>query len=84
MNDRTIELESESFLGAYLTFRALANFTALAPMRTMFDALREVEGGMEVYRRIGEHLSHLPAPGFEPAGTEIDMSASAKGRHGYR
>jgi D-amino peptidase len=84
VNDRTIGLRSDSFIDAYLAFRALANFTALAPMRTMFDALREVEGGMDVYRRIREQLSHLPAPGFEPAGTEIDVSASAKGRHGYR
>ena len=84
VNDRTIALSSESFLEAYLAFSALANFTALAPMRTMLEAMREVEGGMEVYRRIREHLSDLPAPGFDPAGTEIDMSASAKGRHGYR
>ncbi len=84
VNDRTIELGSESFLDAYLTFRALANFTALAPMATMFNSLREVGGGNEVYRRIREHLSDLPPPGFEPAGNEIDMNASAKGRHGYR
>lgn len=84
VNDRTIGLSSASFLEAYLAYRALANFTALAPLRTMFDALREVEGGMEVYGRIRQHLSNLPAPGFEPAGLEIDVSGSAKGRHGYR
>jgi D-amino peptidase len=84
VNDRTIGLESESFLDAYLAFRALANFTALAPMRTMFDAMREVDGGMETYQRIREQLADQPPPGFAPAGTEIDVSASAKGRHGYR
>lgn len=84
VNDRTIGLQSDSFLDAYLAFRALANFTALAPMQSMFMAMQEVEGGMETYQRIREHLSDLPPPGFTPAGNEIDVSGSAKGRHGYR
>ena len=84
VNDRTIGLESESFLDAYLSFRALANFTALAPLRTMLEALREVDGGMEVFGRIRQHLADTPLPSFQSAGSEIDMSGSAKGRHGYR
>jgi D-amino peptidase len=84
VNDRTVGLRSETFLNAYLAFRALANFTALAPMRTVFTAMQEVEGGMDTYRRIQAHLADLPPPGFESAGSEIDMSTSARGRHGYR
>ena len=84
VNDRTIGLQSGSFLDAYLAYRALANFTALAPMQTMFMAMQEMEGGMETYQRIRERLSELPPPGFTPAGNRIDVSGSAKGRHGYR
>jgi D-amino peptidase len=84
VNDRTIGLRTGDFLDAYLAFRALANFTALAPMRTIVDAMREVEGGMETYARIREHLADLPRPGFESAGDRIDRSKSARGKHGYR
>jgi D-amino peptidase len=84
LNDRTIGLRSETFLDGYLAFRALANFTSLAPMRSMFDAMREVEGGMETYGRIQEYLADQPAPGFQPVSGRIDMSGSPKGRFGYK
>ena len=84
VNDRTIALEFPTFLDSYLAYRALANFTSLAPMRSMFDAMRQVEGGMDTYRRIQEQLSGQMVIGFEPTGDEIDMGGSPRGRHGYK
>ena len=84
VNDRTIALEFPTFLDSYLAYRALANFTSLAPMRSMFDTMREVEGGMETYGRIQEQLSGQMVIGFEPTGDEIDMGGSPRGRHGYK
>jgi D-amino peptidase len=84
VNDRTIALEFQSWLDSYLAYRALANFTSLAPMRGMFDAMREVDGGMDTYRRIQERLAGQMVIGFEPTGDDIDMSGSPRGKHGYK
>jgi D-amino peptidase len=84
VNDRTIALEFQSWLDSYLAYRALANFTSLAPMRGMFDAMQEVDGGMDTYRRIQERLAGQMVIGFEPTGDDIDMSGSPRGKHGYK
>jgi|GEM_PF-367414 len=84
VNDRTVALTTSTFLDSYLAFRALANFTALVQFQITIDALREVEGWMVVLQQARNNLRDRPSPSFEPAGTSIDLSRSARGRHGYK
>lgn len=84
MDDRTVSLTTASFEDAYLAFRALANFTILAPLRTLVEVLPRVEGGPEALQRVRQQVATRQRPGFTPTGAETDPRFSAFARFGYR
>ena len=85
VDDRTVAVTTTSFLDAYLTFRALALFTAPVRTRLLFEALPQVEGGRDAVQRAQQQLGARLAPSFAPAGAGPDITPfTARARHGYR
>jgi D-amino peptidase len=82
MNDKTIRLRSDSFVDAYLAFRALAGFTALVRPTLMLQSLQQVDGGPEVLQKLQQRFPR-PAPTFEPTGPEV-RPIFGPGRHGVK
>jgi D-amino peptidase len=78
---KTVRVRTRSFLEAYLAFRALAGFTALATQRVVLEGVRGEPGGADLIRK---------AQGRLPARAERSFVAAEKtisrpyGRHGYR
>ena len=82
VNDKTVRLRTNSFVEAYLAFRALAAFTALVAPTLMFGSLPEVEGGAEVLQKLQQRISGAERT-FEPTGPEV-QPIFGPGRHGVR
>lgn len=82
VNDKTIRLRTESFVDAYVAFRALAGFTALVQPVLMVQSLPELEGGAEVLRKLQQRFS-LAERTFEPTGPEV-RPIFGPGRHGVK
>lgn len=81
VDNKTVALRANTFLEAYLAFRALANFTSYATSRLIAGWLRDVEGGADTLRKLQERLPSRAQRTFAPTGNEIERSYS---RHGYR
>lgn len=87
VNDKTIRVQTSSFLEAYLAFRALAGFTGLATQRMLVNAIREEEGGPDLLQQVQDRLRRAGVRvsrterSFEPTGTELRRGY---GNHGYR
>jgi len=85
--DKTIRVQTSSFLEAYLAFRALAGFTGLATQRMLVNAIREEEGGPDLLQQVQDRLRRAGVRvsrterSFEPTGTELRRGY---GNHGYR
>jgi D-amino peptidase len=81
VNNKTVRVRAQSFLESYLTFRALARFTALANQQIILEGVRAAEGGptliQEAQRRLPTRLERT----FAPTGDDIPRPY---GRHGYR
>jgi D-amino peptidase len=81
VDDKTVRVQTSSFLEAYLAFRALAGFTGLATQRILVTGVRAEEGGAELLQRAGAGLPSRAERSFEPTGTELRRGY---GNHGYR
>lgn len=84
VDNKTVSMKSADFVGAYLAFRALANFTAVVRQRMLMKLVNEVEGGREVAARAGALWPSRHKRTFEPTSFEIDTTGTPFGRHGVR
>jgi hypothetical protein len=69
-------------LEGYVTFRALANYTFLAQMRSVVETIYELEDGQEILGRIGERIPNAAERTFAPTKRAIESSAFAN--HGSK
>lgn len=81
VDDKTVRLETGSFMEAYLAFRALAGFTGLATQRILLNAVRETDGGPALIQQAQERLPSRLERTFAPTGTTLPRGY---GNHGYR
>ncbi len=81
VDDKTVAVRAGSFLEAYLAFRALAGFTALATQRVLLSGVREQPGGRELIQKAQGKLPSRRERSFAATGTSIPRPY---GRHGYQ
>jgi D-amino peptidase len=82
VNDRAVAVETDGFLDAYLTFRALALFTSSARTLLLFRALPNVAGGAAALEAAAQEAG--VSPSFVPAGDAPDITPfTYRTRHGY-
>ena len=81
VDNKTVRVQTSSFLEAYLAFRALAGFTGLASQRILVQAVREQPGGPQLLQRARGRLPSRAERSFEPTGTSLPRGF---GNHGYR
>jgi D-amino peptidase len=82
VTDRAVAVETDGFLEAYLTFRALALFSSTARALMVYRELPNVEGGRDAMRAVAGSLGIRPS--FNSAGSAPDITPfTYRTRHGY-
>jgi D-amino peptidase len=84
VNNKTVRLRTRSLEEAYLSFRALAFFTAVVRQRMMMDLVRKVEGGPAAIAKAQALWPDRDHRNFDPTAPEVDRSGVAMGRHGWK
>lgn len=86
VDNKTVSIETDTFMEAYLTFRLLCNYTAFSRVAKVYDLLRQVEGSTEIFRKIRDKWPSQGERNFVPTGKAIDRSFLLidRGKHGYR
>lgn len=81
VDNKTVRVRARSFIDAYLSFRALAGFTALATQRVLLDGVRAQEGGPALIQKAQSRVPSRRERTFKATGTSIPRPY---GRHGYQ
>jgi hypothetical protein len=84
VNNKTVKITSPNFVEAYMTFRALAAFTGMAPLRMVLNAVRQMEGGPALINKAQATLPTREQRSFEPTAAALDRGALGPGKHGVR
>ncbi len=77
LNNRAVALETATFLDAYTSYRALANYTFLAHMRWIVETMPSVKGGDEVLLELSKVFPPRSERTFAPSGDDVPSSIFA-------